>query len=247
VFPRFDTASLLAFAGIPRRIGTAYRWFSTLFFNEPVSVHRKHSLKHESNYNLELAESIIGEKTADKVYYYTSKEEQEKAREYVKKKGLAPEFIIIHPGSKGSAWNISEAKYIETVDKAAEFAKVLLTGGPDEKEKITRMREKMNNMEKVVLLEENMPIREFAAIIGESSLLVSGSTGPMHLAAALGVKTLNFFPPDEVKAMRVKRWGPVGNINEIIMPASSGQHPGQAMETISTDFIIDKIKNLLAR
>jgi heptosyltransferase III len=247
VFPRFDTASLLAFAGIPRRIGTAYRWFSTLFFNEPVSVHRKHSLKHEANYNLELAQSIIGEKTADKVYFYTSKEEQEKAREYVRKKGLAPEFIIIHPGSRGSAWNISEAKYIETADKAAEFAKVLLTGGPDEKEKIARMREKMNNMDKVILMDENMSIREFAAVTGESSLVVSGSTGPMHIAAALGVKTLSFFPPDEIKAMRVKRWGPIGNINEIIMPASSKQPPDAAMETISVDFIIDKIKNLLAR
>ena len=247
VFPRFDTASLLAFAGIPRRIGTAYRWFSTLFFNEPVSVHRKHSLKHEANYNLELAQSIIGEKTADKVYYYPTDKEREKAGEFIRKKGLDPEFIIIHPGSKGSAWNISEAKYIEAADKAAEFAKVLLTGGPDEKAKISRMREKMKNMDRIVMLEENMTVREFAAVIGGSCLAISGSTGPMHIAAALGVKTLSFFPPDEIKAMRVKRWGPIGNISEIIMPASSKQPPEQAMETISVDFILDKIKNLLAR
>jgi ADP-heptose:LPS heptosyltransferase len=109
------------------------------------------------------------------------------------------------------------------------------------------MRDKMNNIDKVILLEESMTVREFAAVIGESSVLVSGSTGPMHLAAALGIKTLSFFPPDEIKAMRVKRWGPIGNINEIIMPASSKEPPEAAMETISVDFIIDKIKNLLAR
>ncbi len=60
VYPRFDTASLVASARIPRRIGTAYRWFSTLFFNEPVTMHRKKSEKHEADYNLGLAESLIG-------------------------------------------------------------------------------------------------------------------------------------------------------------------------------------------
>jgi ADP-heptose:LPS heptosyltransferase len=247
VFPQFDTASLLAFARIPRRIGTAYRWFSTLFFNEPVAMHRKHSVRHEADYNLGLAQGIIGEKTAERLYYYPTDEEKAKARQYLTKKGLTPQFIVIHPGSRGSAWNISEEKYIETADKAAEFTKVLLTGGPQEKEKISLMREKMKNMERAVLLEENMTIREFAAVIGEAEVLVSGSTGPMHLAAAQSVKTLSFFPPDDIKAMRAVRWGPLGNIHEIIMPAASGLPPAGAMETIPVDFIIDKIKNLLAR
>jgi hypothetical protein len=47
--------------------------------------------------------------------------------------------------------------------------------------------------------------------------------------------------------MRAVRWGPLGNIHEIIMPATSGLQPAGAMETIPVDFIIDKIKNLLAR
>lgn len=247
VFPRFDTSFLLASCGIPKRIGSAYRWYSQLFFNVPVTMHRKHSIKHEADYNLELGESIIGKKEANQLFYYPSNEEKTKANEFVKRKGLSPEFVIIHPGSRGSAWNISEQKYTDAADKIAEFAKVLITGGPDEKEKINRMREKMVNMDKVLVLEENMTIREFAAVIGEASVLVSGSTGPMHLAAALGVKTLSFFPPDEIKAMRVKRWGPIGNIHEIIMPASAKLPPVEAMETIAVDFIADKIKNLLAR
>lgn len=247
VYPRFDTSFLLASCGIPKRIGSAYRWYSPLFFNIQVTMHRKNSVKHEADYNLELGESIIGKKEANQIYYYPSNDEKAKADEYVKRKGLPPQFVIIHPGSRGSAWNISEAKYIEAADKISEFAKVLITGGPDEKDKIRAMREKMKNMDKVQLLEENMTIREFAAVIGRASVLVSGSTGPMHLAAALGVKTLSFFPHDDIKAMRAKRWGPLGNINEIIKPTASQLPPAEAMETIPVGFIIDKVKNLLAR
>jgi ADP-heptose:LPS heptosyltransferase len=247
VYPRFETAGLLSSCKIPKRIGTAYRWFSPFVFTDRVRMHRKHSIKHEADYNLELAEAIIGKKEASQIYYYPSNEEREKAREYVKRKGLAPVFVIIHPGSKGSAWNISEDKYVETADKASEFAKVLLTGGPDEKEKIAKMLDRMKNPDRVVVLEENMSIREFAAVIGEAAVLVSCSTGPMHIAAALDVRTLSFFPPDDIKAMRVKRWGPLGNIHEIIMPVSSSLPPDEAMGTISTDFIVDKIRQLLAR
>lgn len=247
VFPRFDTASLLAFAGIPRRIGTAYRWFSTLFFNEPVTMHRKYSEKHEADYNLELAEGIIGEKSAEKVYYYATPEERSKAVEYVRKKGLAGGFIIVHPGSRGSAWNLSVEKYSEIIEKAAGSIKVLISGGPSEKEKILGMRNSLKNGDKISAMDEPLGIRDFAAVIGESMAVVSGSTGPMHLAAALGVRTLSFFPPDSVRAMRANRWGPLGNTAEIIKPATGKTAPTKAMDTIPADYIMDRLKYLLAK
>ncbi len=109
------------------------------------------------------------------------------------------------------------------------------------------MREKMANKDKIAVLEEPFILREFAAVIEASCLVVSGSTGPMHLAAAMGVKTLSFFPPDEVAAMRAKRWGPLGNISEIIKPAIVNKKPQEAMDTIPTEFITDKIRQLMAR
>ncbi|HRU39088.1 MAG TPA: glycosyltransferase family 9 protein, partial [Candidatus Goldiibacteriota bacterium] len=173
--------------------------------------------------------------------------EKAAAGEYLTKHGLLPEFVIIHPGSKGSAWNISRQKYAEAADAVSTFAKVLLTGGPAEKAMLMSIMDSMKNGENVVVMEEEMTLRQFAAVISLSSVLVSCSTGPMHLAAAMGVKTLSFFPHDGIRAMRVKRWGPIGNINEIIMPAESRLAPDDAMDTIPVGLIADKVRNLLAR
>jgi heptosyltransferase III len=247
VYPRFGIADMLAHCRIPEIIGTAYRWYSPLLFTKTVKMHRKYSEKHEADYNLELAKDLIGEKTAEKVYYYVTPEEEAKAAEYIEAKGLSGGFIIVHPGSKGSAWNLSEGKYAEIIDRAAGEIRVLVSGGSAEKEKITGMRNAMKNKDKISVMDEPLGIREFAAVIGQSKVVVSGSTGPMHLAAALGVKTLSFFPPDSIRPMRVKRWGPLGNMAEIIKPASSKLSPGKAMETIPVDFILDRLKQLMAR
>ncbi len=46
-------------AGIPVRIGTAFRSYSFLF-NRRVKQHRKFSLKHELEHNLELVKGGLG-------------------------------------------------------------------------------------------------------------------------------------------------------------------------------------------
>ena len=47
-------------------------------------------------------------------------------------------------------------------------------------------------------------------------MLISNSTGPMHICAALKIPTLALFCP--LTACSPKLWGPVGNKSEIILP-----------------------------
>jgi heptosyltransferase-2 len=47
-------------------------------------------------------------------------------------------------------------------------------------------------------------------------VLISASTGPMHIAAALKVKTLSVFCP--LPACEPKLWGPQGNEAFFVMP-----------------------------
>ena len=56
------------------------------------------------------------------------------------------------------------------------------------------------------------------SIINFSTLdvLVSASTGPMHICAALKVPTISLFCP--LPACSPKLWGPLGNNSEIILP-----------------------------
>jgi ADP-heptose:LPS heptosyltransferase len=49
------------------------------------------------------------------------------------------------------------------------------------------------------------PLELFLAVLAQARLLVTGDTGPMHFAAALGVPTLGLFGPTSAR-----RWAPMG-------------------------------------
>ncbi len=49
------------------------------------------------------------------------------------------------------------------------------------------------------------------AVLAAADLFIGPSTGPLHLAAALGVPTLGLYPP--VRTMHPDRWGPRSFVN----------------------------------
>jgi heptosyltransferase-3 len=55
--PVFMVGLACLFAGIPRRVGTAYRFCSPLF-NRRVKEHRKFADKHELDYNLNILRAV---------------------------------------------------------------------------------------------------------------------------------------------------------------------------------------------
>jgi heptosyltransferase-2 len=65
----------------------------------------------------------------------------------------------------------------------------------------------------------NVNLRESFITFASLDLLISASTGPMHIAAALKVKTLSMFCP--LTACSPQLWGPLGNDNRIILPESN--------------------------
>lgn len=246
-YARPEIAWLLYRAGIKQRYGTAGRWYSPFLFNRRVNVSRKKSEKHEADYNLMLALDICGEITAEREYMYLSENERALGREYADKKGLPGKFIIVHPGSKGSAWNISEKKYAEIIDGLCRLGSwgVLVTGGRAERNKLGRIKSMGNGTSGCVkFMEEELDFRVFAGVIAASSCVISSSTGPMHMAAALDVNTLSFFPPDTVAAMASRRWKPLGNRSEIIKPSIQGQTVEESMDSIGVDEVVGRF-NLL--
>ncbi|MBN1895469.1 glycosyltransferase family 9 protein, partial [bacterium] len=55
--PTFRLAAAMLLAGVRRRIGTAYRFYSFLF-NRPIREHRKYASRHEAEFNLSLAADL---------------------------------------------------------------------------------------------------------------------------------------------------------------------------------------------
>jgi len=74
-----------------------------------------------------------------------------------------------------------------------------------------------NNMEHTAFnLTGRTNLRELAAVIKNCDVVISNSTGPMHLAVALGTHTVAIFCP--IFAAGPIRWGPYGEEHQVIQP-----------------------------
>ena len=141
LYPRFLISLKILLCGIPERIGTAFRWYSPLFFNKKIKLHRKNSGMHEADLNLLMIKDIIGETKAKKLYYYPMEAERIRADEYLVKNNIK-EFIMIFIGGRGSADNLSPEKYADIASAIKEkFNKKIIIGyGLDEYDKIKRFK-----------------------------------------------------------------------------------------------------------
>ena len=107
---------------------------------------------------------------------------------------------------------------------------VLIVGGPEELEKsamFSNLDKRINN------LTGKTSLVELASLLKRSKLLVSGDSGPVHLACAVGTPVIALFRND-IPGKGPKRWGPWGKGSAIIEKKS--------LLDIGVDEILDKIK-----
>jgi ADP-heptose:LPS heptosyltransferase len=62
----------------------------------------------------------------------------------------------------------------------------------------------------------SMTLSQFTAFISDCDGLIAGSTGPLHLAAALGIRTLGLF---QSRRIDLQRWHPVGGRSTVLHSA----------------------------
>jgi heptosyltransferase III len=220
VFPRFRIALFLFYAGINTRVGSGYRWYSFLF-NKKIYEHRKYGEKHELVHNINLLKALdINETVTEKdcVFGLHPAEENKIIIEnFIKEKGidLSKPVIIFHPGSGGSAVDLPMDKMKELVKKTTEEldSTVFLTG--DKKE--AAVCDSFPKGENIFNLCGMFNLGELIALIDRSSLLAANSTGPLHIAAALGKNVIGFYP--KIKAQSPVRWAPFTEKKQIFVPS----------------------------
>lgn len=117
--------------------------------------------------------------------------------------------VVIHPGGV-SARHWRPAHYRDLARMLAQQGYAVgLTGSQAERDQF-----QSEALEDVVLHPEvnnlmgQLSIRELMAVIGVAQVVVSGATGPAHLAAALNVPTVSLFDPRRNNLPT--RWRPLG-------------------------------------
>ena len=219
VYPTLVTALIIFLSKIKYRIGTGYRWYSVLF-NQKIYEHRKYAEKHELEYNVNLLSrfGIEEEVHPGGVNFNLSphKSAEDVVAQILSRSEIKSEepIIIIHPGSGGSSVDLPQSKFRSLVEKISSrlTENIILTGSDREK----YLCENLKIRPGILNLAGKLSLSEMIALIDKSSIFISNSTGPIHIAAALGKYTIGFYP--RIPACSAERWGPYTDKKVIFSP-----------------------------
>ncbi len=254
VNPTFVVALILFFSGIKLRIGTGYRWYSFLF-NSKVFEHRKYAEKHELEFNVNMLQKIgIKENVNEKnVQYHLSVDTKAlKSVEEIflnENIDIKKPYIIIHPGSGGSSIDLPISKFIELTKKLIEEdLQIIITGNKNEIEICNQLA----LSKKALNLAGKLNLAQLIALISKSTMFISNSTGPIHIAAALGKFTVGFYP--KIVSCSKERWAPYTNNKLVYEPKLDCENCTRekceklnCMDSIDMSKVYNDIKNVLIK
>jgi len=212
--PLFAVAAFLA--GIPVRLGTAYRFYSPLF-KPRVPVHRKHMAVHERDLNLILLVGLGIPRLEVSAGLVVPEEASQQVTELLRREGIdgsAP-FVVLHPGSGGSSLDWPATHYAALGRSLADLgAALVLTGTDRDRDAVELVHEGMHA--RTTNLCGRLDLPQLAALLARSALLITNSTGPLHLADALGTRVIGLYSPFFYSSPQ--RWGPYSQPKNILLP-----------------------------
>ena len=143
-----------------------------------------------------------------------SKSDKKFVGRFLKNSGVkSNDFVVcIAPGAAESAksrmWPYE--RYAELCDEviAKHNAKVIFAGNIDEIGLIGNIQKDMENKNKTINAAGKITLNQLFYLMSKSKLFIGNDAGPMHIAAAQGIKTIGLFGPN-----LPIRFGPYGNGN----------------------------------
>ncbi len=209
VFPVKEIAVLAKKSGIKNRIGTTNRLWHWFTCNIKLKLSRKNSDLHEAQLNTKLLVplGIIKEFTINELvagYGFTKIPKVDE--ELLNKINNNKTSVILHPKSKGSAreWGLENfSSLIRQLDK--QRYTIFISGTKAEGE---LLKEFIQQHPEAIDLTGQLSLQQFIAFINQCDALVAASTGPLHIASALGKKAVGLFAP--MRPIHPGRWKPLG-------------------------------------
>lgn len=126
--------------------------------------------------------------------------------------------LILHPKSGGSGREWPLQHYLElarTLNKTSAF-KLFLTGSDGERQLIERECPELVQGDLATDLMGTLSLEELLAFVNAADGLLAASTGPLHLAAALGRHALGIYAAG--LGLDAAAWGPIGPLARTVCP-----------------------------
>lgn len=245
VFPHREVAAWAKRARVPLRIGTSHRLWHWTTCNKLVHFSRKRSVLHEAQLNIKLLEPFgvpVPASTAELIPHLglAAPVPTEKVRTLLR---ADRRCLVVHPllGS-GVGWGLANyATLIRSLD--TNEWQVIVTGTAQEAERYrTELPLELPHVTDAGGL---LDLEELMMLLGVCDAMVAASTGPLHIAAALGVKAVGLFSMR--RPIFPERWAPLGrNAHALVHdPACADCAAGRACECITripVDRVLEKLR-----
>lgn len=202
-------------ARIPYRLAPATK-LAQFFYNHRLTQRRSRSEKPEYAYNLDLILRFLAD-TQQTQYTSTTNNgandwfpsalkrplltfpDKESLKDKFYKQYNIPtgqKLVFIHPGSGGSANNLSTTQYAQLAKGlvSATGHHIVITAGPGEIDIAHELSSTIGAEPAHSVFESKNGLLDFSKHLQFADLFISGSTGPLHIAGTLNVPTAAFYP-----------------------------------------------------
>ncbi|MBP3821100.1 glycosyltransferase family 9 protein [bacterium] len=126
----------------------------------------------------------------------------------IKRREVISNSILIHPGvskmsiQKGCIKTVSPDIWAKAIDLfVAEGKKVMLTGGPDDKECIDEILKNVRTHNFENLYGSTKNLKDLGELISSSEKFLCSDSAPLHISVSLGVRTYVIFGPTDDKVL----------------------------------------------
>jgi len=226
---------MLFLSGIKTRISPATK-LAQLFFNKTLKQRRSLVEKTEVEYNLDLAKLLDGNINLSYQVPLLKLDNKQKFRNNNQLAGQ--KIVLFHPGYGGSSdGNLTLKDYLKLANVVRNLpnVQVVWVFGPDDLDAKDKVKALIPGTD---IIYQPPTVMDYCYLIRDSELLISTSTGPMHLAGALNIKTVGFFGNNLFASS--KRWATVSETNKQLNIEIDKNYQQDFLEKI-IDLVIQKL------
>ena len=204
-FPDGEVMKWVKAQGVKKRIATGSRIASWKFSNNRVFFSRKNSDLHESQLNFYLLRPFGVEDipSLEEIrLWHVLKPQVESPIQLEPNK----RSVVFHMLSKGSAlnWSLHQYQELASLLPPADF-NIYITGTEEEG---VRIRKDFRFDSHIIDLSGKLSLPQLIAFISSCETLLAASTGPLHIASAVGIRAIGLYPSK--RPMHPGRWMPLG-------------------------------------
>jgi lipopolysaccharide heptosyltransferase II len=211
----FTKALIVFLSGIQERVGYDTKNRSFLL-TKAVEVPEKPL--HKVEYFLKIAETFGCMPSRKKYDFFVSKRDRENILRKLEESGIEKDdiLIVLNPGGNWLPKQWAEEGFAEVGDILSEKykAKIIISGSGKDMDKAKRIKSIMKH--NAIIFSGKTSLGELGALMERANFVISGDSGPMHIAVALGSNVIAIFGPTSPELT-----GPYGEGNYSIVQKES--------------------------